>query len=45
MNWRLIQGNIKRDTEMLKEVQRHLRDLREAWAEAIKQTGQAHGAA
>lgn len=45
MNWRLIQGNIKRDPEMIREVQRHLRDLREAWAEAIKQTGQTHGAA
>lgn len=38
MNWRLMQGNIKRDPAMILEVQRHLRDLREAWAEAIKQT-------
>lgn len=38
-NWRLIQANIKRSPEMLVEVQTRLRELREAWAEAIKQTG------
>jgi flagellar protein FliS len=36
MNWRLIQANIKRDAGMVLEVQNRLRDLREAWAEAIK---------
>ena len=38
MNWRLMQGNIKRDPAMIMEVQRHLRDLREAWVEAIRNT-------
>lgn len=38
-NWRLIQANIKRSPEMLVEVQTRLRELREAWSEAIKQTG------
>lgn len=38
MNWRLVQGNIKRDPAMIVEVQKYLRDLREAWAEAVKQT-------
>jgi flagellar protein FliS len=38
LNWRLIQANIKRDPSMILEVQRHLRELRDAWAEAIKQT-------
>jgi flagellar protein FliS len=47
LNWRLIQGNVKRDVGMIQEVQRHLRELREAWAEAIKQhgTGNKSGAA
>jgi flagellar protein FliS len=44
MNWRLIQANIKRDTQMVVEVQNRLRDLRETWAEAIKlQAGAAAG--
>lgn len=38
-NWRLIQANIKRSPEMLVEVQNRLRELREAWVEAIKATG------
>lgn len=37
-NWRLIQANIKRSPEMLTEVQMRMRELREAWAEAIKLT-------
>lgn len=44
MNWRLIQANIKRNPEMVAEVQARLRDLREAWVEAIKTAG-ASGAA
>ena len=40
-NWRLIQANVKRDPAMVLEVQTRLRELREAWAEAIK----LHGAA
>lgn len=38
MNWRLIQGNIKRDVTMIVEVQGYLRDLRSAWAEAVRKT-------
>jgi flagellar protein FliS len=38
MNWRLIQGNIKRDVTMVVEVQGYLRDLRSAWAEAVRKT-------
>ncbi|MFN3428797.1 MAG: flagellar export chaperone FliS [Candidatus Sericytochromatia bacterium] len=39
MNWRLIQANIKRDQAMVLEVQARLRELREAWVEAIKLQG------
>ncbi|MNT08268.1 Flagellar protein FliS [compost metagenome] len=39
MNWRLIQANIKRDQAMVLEVQQRLRELREAWVEAIKLQG------
>jgi flagellar protein FliS len=39
MNWRLIQANIKRDAGMVLEVQNRLRELREAWVEAIKLNG------
>jgi flagellar secretion chaperone FliS len=41
LNWRLIQANIKRNAEMIQEVQKHLRELREAWVEAVKKTGQS----
>jgi flagellar protein FliS len=40
MNWRLMQGNIKRDARMIEEVQGLLRSLREAWVEAVKATAQ-----
>lgn len=43
LNWRLLQANIKRDPAGLVEVQERLRELREAWVEAIKQ--QATGSA
>ena len=44
-NWRLVQANIKRDVEGVKEVMKHLRTLREAWVEAVKNTaGQTFGA-
>jgi flagellar protein FliS len=43
MNWRLIQANIKRDATMVLEVQSRLRELREAWVEAIKLNGAAQG--
>ena len=36
MNWRLVQANVKRDAAGLKEVVSLLRDLREAWVEAVK---------
>lgn len=38
MNYRLIQGQIKRDQEQLVEVERLLRDLRGAWAEIARTT-------
>ena len=43
MNWRLIQANIKREPAMLLEVQARLRELREAWVEAIKLQGALQG--
>lgn len=46
MNWRLVQSNIKRDVVGIQEVIKHLRTLREAWVEAVKNTaGQTFGAA
>lgn len=42
-NWRLIQANVKRDAGMVLEVQTRLRELREAWAEAIKIHGSQVG--
>ena len=45
MNWRLVQANIKREPAGIREVIGHLRELREAWAEAVKTTaGQQFGA-
>jgi len=45
-NWRLIQSNIKRDPRGVLEVQARLRELREAWGEAVKNIGaQRSGAA
>lgn len=38
MNWRLVQANIKRDVRGVREVIGHLRELREAWVEAVKNT-------
>lgn len=44
MNWRLVNANIKRDVEGIKDVVKHLRTLREAWVEAVKNTaGQTYG--
>lgn len=37
-SWRLRQGLAKRDVEALKEVQGSLRELREAWLTAVKET-------
>lgn len=37
-SWRLRQSLAKRDVEGLKEVQGALRELREAWLEAVKST-------
>ena len=39
MNWRLVQSNIKRDASGVLEVQARLKELREAWVEAIKLQG------
>lgn len=36
MEYRLIQGNIKKDTEPLLEVKGMLSELRDSWAEAMK---------
>jgi flagellar protein FliS len=36
MNWRLVQSNVRRDITGVKEILSLLRDLREAWAEAVK---------
>jgi flagellar protein FliS len=43
MNWRLVQANIKRDVEGVREVVGYLRDLREAWGEAVKATAGQFG--
>ena len=46
MNWRLVNSNIKRDVNGVKEIVGHLRTLREAWVEAVKNTaGQTFGSA
>lgn len=34
---RLFQANIKKDTEILEEVNKHLRQLRDTWKEVMKQ--------
>lgn len=36
MNWRLVQSNIRRDVTGVREVIGLLRELREAWGEAVK---------
>ncbi|MFN3604929.1 MAG: flagellar export chaperone FliS [Leptonema sp. (in: bacteria)] len=33
---RLLEGNVKKDAEILKEIIKHLKNLRSAWEEAIK---------
>jgi len=38
LHWRLVQSNIKREGVGVREVIGHLRELRSAWAEAVKQT-------
>lgn len=40
MNRRLIEANIKKDGEIIKEVLGMLTDLRETWEEAIRRTGE-----
>ena len=35
---RLIQANMKKDTEILEEVLRHLREMRDAWKEIMQKT-------
>lgn len=45
MNWRLVQANIRRDVGGVKEVVGLLRELREAWSEAVKSSaGPGYGA-
>lgn len=36
---RLIEANMKKDVKIIGEVQRNLEELRDAWVEAVKQTG------
>lgn len=36
--WRLIQANVKKDTEMVEEVLKHLRTMRDTWKEVMKIT-------
>jgi flagellar secretion chaperone FliS len=36
---RLIEANMKKDDKIIKEVQVMLEELREAWVDAVKQTG------
>jgi|JTFP01.1.fsa_nt_gb flagellar protein FliS len=36
---RLIEANMKKDIKIINEVQKNLEELREAWVEAVKQTG------
>jgi flagellar secretion chaperone FliS len=35
LHYRLVQANIRRDTEMIDEVVEHLVDLRKTWIQAI----------
>ena len=41
---RLVQGNLKKDTDILNEVLEHLREMRDAWKE-IMRTANAHKSA
>ena len=36
---RLVEANIKKDTEILKEILMHLRTMRDTWKEVMKQAG------
>lgn len=36
---RLVEANIKKDTEILEEVLKHLRTMRDTWKEVMKQPG------
>ncbi|MEB3222971.1 MAG: flagellar export chaperone FliS [Candidatus Sericytochromatia bacterium] len=38
MNWRLVHANVRREAAGAKEVEGLLRDLRGAWAEAVRST-------
>ena len=42
---RLIQANLKKDTEIIEEVLGHLREMRDAWKEVMRMTAQKKGAA
>ena len=39
---RLFQANIKKDTEILEEINMHLRSVRDTWKEVMKRSNQ-HG--
>ena len=36
---RLVEANIKKDTEILKEILMHLRTMRDTWKDVMKQAG------
>lgn len=36
---RLLEANVKKDTEILEEVLKHLRTMRDTWKEVMKQAG------
>lgn len=36
LHYRLVQANIKKDVEMVDEVLKHLKELKQTWEEAIK---------
>lgn len=39
---RLVQANLKKDTEILEEVLTHLRSMRDTWKEVMRITGKAN---
>ena len=42
IGWRLVQANMKKDTEILEEVLMHLRSMRDTWKEVMRINGKAN---
>lgn len=42
IGWRLIQANMKKDTEMIEEALMHLRSMRDTWKEVMRINGKAN---